>query len=201
MRRPAVSVFLRMHKPTGILIAAGKSRRFGADKLLHPLADGIPLAVAAYRNLLPACAEVVVILRPEQEVLASKLWNEGARIVISERCHDGMGYSLAAGVHESPNAQGWMLTLADMPYVQPQSILNVAQALSAGASIVAPAYQGKRGHPVGFAPAWFAQLCGLNGDSGARSLIDANLPELQLLECNDPGVCRDVDTPADLLNA
>lgn len=190
-----------MKRPTGILIAAGQSRRFGADKLLHPLGDGTPIAVAAFRNLKPACAEVVAVLRPEQESLASLLWNEGARIVICEESHAGMGHSLAAGVQASANADGWLLALADMPYVQTATMKRIAQAVSSGASIAAPTYEAQRGHPVAFSGRWFEHLASLSGDAGARSLLQAHADELVLIACDDAGIHRDIDTPADLLTA
>lgn len=187
-----------MNRPTGILIAGGQSRRFGADKLLHPLADGTPLALAALRNLQPACREVVAVLRPEQETLAGLLWDAGARIVTSADCHAGMGHTLAAGVRASADAHAWLLALADMPFVQPATMRRVAQALAAGASIAAPVHAQRRGHPVGFARRWYAQLSALDGDCGARDLLRAHAAELQLIECADAGIHRDIDTPADL---
>lgn len=188
-----------MTRPTGILIAAGQSRRFGSDKLLHPLADGTPLAVAAFRNLKPACAEVLAVLRPEQEELAGRLWNEGARIVISESSHAGMGHSLAAGVRASAEATGWLLALADMPYVQTATMHQLAQALAKGASIAAPMQGAKRGNPVGFSGKWYETLLQLSGDAGARTLLLEHADELSLLLCEDSGVHRDIDTLQDLL--
>lgn len=187
-----------MTKPTGILIAAGHSRRFGSDKLLHPLADGTPLAVAAFRNLKPACAEVIVVLRPEQDELAARLWNEGARIVISEDSHAGMGHSLAAGVRASAEAAGWLLALADMPYVKTTTMQQLALALMEGASIAAPVHDAKRGNPVGFARKWYGMLLQLSGDTGARALLLEHEDELSLLPCEDSGVHCDIDTLQDL---
>ncbi|MDE2598485.1 MAG: nucleotidyltransferase family protein [Rhodocyclaceae bacterium] len=188
-----------MTKLSGVLIAAGQSRRFGGDKLLHPMHDGTPLALAAFRNLRPVCGEVVAVLRPDQERLACLLWDEGARIVVSEDSHAGMGHSLAAGVRACADAQGWLLSLADMPYVQTATMQRVADAILAGASIAAPVHQAQRGHPVGFSKKWFAQLAGLIGDSGARALLQAHADEVTLVSCLDDGIHRDIDTPADLL--
>ena len=188
-----------MKKPTGVLIAAGQSRRFGADKLMHPLADGTPLAVTAFRNLKPACREVIVVLRPEQENLAALLWNEGARIVICEESHAGMGHSLAAGVRASADACSWLLALADMPYVKVATMQQITAALANGASIAAPVLDARRGNPVGFAGKWYASLIALSGDSGARELLHAHAAEVQLIDCDDCGIHRDIDTPADLL--
>lgn len=188
-----------MSKPTGVLIAAGHSRRFGADKLLHPLPCGTPVALKSLRNLQPVCAEVVTVLRPEQEDLAGLFWNEGARIIICENSHAGMGHSLAAGVCASADAPGWVLTLADMPYVQTTTMQKVADALVAGTSIAAPVHAGRRGHPVGFARQWYTALAALSGDSGARALLLEHADDITPIHCADSGIHHDIDTLADLL--
>ncbi len=54
-----------MKQIVGILLAAGQSRRFGADKKLHPLADGTPMALVAARHLAAMCARTIVVIRPE----------------------------------------------------------------------------------------------------------------------------------------
>ena len=57
----------------GILLAAGRGTRFGSDKRLYPLSDGTPMAVAAARNLRPACDRLIAVLRPDSETLAGLL--------------------------------------------------------------------------------------------------------------------------------
>jgi molybdenum cofactor cytidylyltransferase len=63
---------------------------------------------------------------------------------------------------------------------------------------VAPAYQGKRGHPVGFSAKFRSELEQLAGDEGARSILKRHADQIKLLECNDPGILADIDTPEDL---
>ncbi|MEK7877760.1 MAG: hypothetical protein AAB325_16405, partial [Pseudomonadota bacterium] len=64
--------------------------------------------------------------------------------------------------------------------------------------LVAPAYAGQRGHPVGLGKRFGAQLLALDGDAGARDLVAAHQGELVLIECDDPGVLQDIDLRADL---
>ncbi|HXE38680.1 MAG TPA: nucleotidyltransferase family protein [Azonexus sp.] len=182
----------------GILLAAGQGSRFGSDKLLHRLPDGTPLAVAAARNLRPACDRVIAILRPDSDFLAGLLTAAGCETVICPEAESGMGHSLAAGVKASPQAAGWLVALADMPFIAPASHQAVASGLSAGASLVACEYQGRRGHPVGFAGHWFAQLAALSGDQGGKPILEAHRQDLILCPVDDPGVLRDIDRPADL---
>jgi molybdenum cofactor cytidylyltransferase len=182
----------------GILLAAGAARRFGSNKLLHPLDGGLPLALAALANLRSAVPRVIAVVRPRQTQLVQRLSEAGATVIECANAEDGMGASLACGVKSAGEAAGWIVALADMPYIRPDSIAKVAAALAAGAAIAAPAYQGRRGHPVGLDYAYRRQLEALRGDVGARALIEQNPDSVTLIDVDDPGVCRDIDTPDDL---
>lgn len=182
----------------GVLLAAGKGSRFGGDKLLHPLPDGRPLALAAAAHLRPACDRLIAVLRPENERLAGLLQALDCVAVYCADAERGMGRSLAAGVAATPGAAGWLVALADMPYIAASTHHAVAVCLRAGASLVASEYQGQRGHPVGFAGRWFEDLVALDGDQGGRAILQANDRELVLCPVDDPGVRRDIDRPEDL---
>ena len=97
-----------------------------------------------------------------------------------------------------PLAQGALIALADMPWVSSSTVARIATALRNGAVLAAPTYRGTRGHPVAIAARYFAAAQTLSGDQGARSLLAAHETELDLIPVDDPGVLRDVDTPADL---
>lgn len=185
-------------KIVGVLLAAGQGRRFGSDKRLQPLADGTPLALAAARSLRAGCDEVLAVLRPGDAALAALLTAAACRVIYCAEAEQGMGHSLAAGVRASPQAASWLIALADMPAIAPASHAAVAEALRRGASIAVPTFAGQRGHPVGFAARWRAELEGLHGDQGARRLLQAAPSEIALVVLDDPGILADIDTPADL---
>ena len=128
------------------------------------------------------------------------LWDAGARIVISEDCAQGMGHTLAAGVNASAKAEGWLLALADMPFIRPATVQSIASALSEGASIAAPMFDGRRGHPVGFSSGWGEQLRTLNGDRGARELLQIHADCIHMIECGDAGIHADIDAIQDTLH-
>ena len=182
----------------GILLAAGASTRFGSDKLLHPLAGGTAVAAAALSNLRAAIPHVIAVVRPGATALENLFSEAGATVILCANADEGMGASLSTAVAASGDVAGWVIALADMPYIRPETIVKVAASLAGGAAIAAPAYRGERGHPVGLSSQFRAQLEGLRGDEGARSVLRENAGLVQLIEVDDPGVCRDIDTPDDL---
>jgi molybdenum cofactor cytidylyltransferase len=183
---------------SGILLAAGSASRFGSNKLLHLLPDGTPIALAAAKNLIAAIPDCVAVVRPGARELTRVLREAGFRVVACTHANQGMGHTLASGVRASREASGWVVALADMPFIQPSTIRRVADELREGGVIVAAGFEGKRGHPVGFARRFHQELRALTGDEGARKLIGDSPKSLTVLDLNDPGVLHDIDTPADL---
>jgi molybdenum cofactor cytidylyltransferase len=179
-----------------ILLAAGKSTRFGANKLMHPL-DGQPLALHAAAALKAACPDALAVVASNSP-LKPLLEQAGLTIVVCERAHDGMGESLKTAIEATRAANGWLVALADMPFVRPDTHRRIIQAIQDGAAIAAPAYRGERGHPVGLSARFRDELLALTGDAGARFIIKAHTGEIRLIEVDDPGVLKDIDTPADL---
>ena len=183
----------------GLLLAAGSAKRFGSDKLLHPLQHGVPIAVQAARHLKKEIPRVVVALRPSSERLQGLLREEGCEVVACANADEGMGASLACAARAAGAADGYLVALADMPFVRPSSIAAVRDALENGARIVAPYFRARRGHPVGISGSFHEQLIGLGGDEGARSILSAHEADLVKVPVGDPGVVRDIDQPDDLV--
>ena len=182
----------------GLLLAAGEGRRFKGDKRLYPLTDGTPMALAAARNLTAVLESVCGVVRPGDKALTVLLEAQGIRVVVNPKPGRGMGRSLAQGVLATPQADGWLVALADMPYIRPATIAALADRLKAGAELVAPFYRGQRGHPVGFAGSFYGNLSELDGDRGARDILKTRFHRLERWECDDPGVLLDFDTVAEL---
>ena len=186
--------------PPGILLAAGAGTRFGADKLLHPLAPGLPMAMAAARTLRAVVPRVVAVVRPGQEALCRALVEAGAEPVEFGEADRGMGASLAFGVSHLPeDAPGCLVSLADKPFVRRESVAAVRQAFGQRPEvIVVPAYRGRRGHPVAFGRDHLPALARLDGDAGGRQLIRERPDAVEELPLQDPGIIRDVDRREDI---
>jgi len=194
--------------PVGLLLAGGYGSRFDpsgrSNKLLAPLTRGVfggqPVAWAAASNLKAVLPRVIAVVRPDAvdaQPLAALLRRAGCEVLLSTDASRGMGASLAAGVAASRAAAGWVVALADMPWLQPATIAAVAAALTSDTALAAPRYHGQRGHPVGFGPAYGAELAQLDGDRGARAIL-AHHDRLHWIDTDDSGVLDDVDTPTAL---
>jgi len=183
----------------GILLAAGFGRRFGGNKLVRPLANGVPVVLRAATNLASAVDQVLVVVRPGDAAVAPVIENAGlGSVVRCARAELGMGHSIACGVQASYAAQGWVIALGDMPFLRETTVRQVADRLRGGALVAAPVRGSRRGHPVGFGSGLRRALSQLSGRSGARALIQEHIAAAELFEVDDPGIFADIDRAADL---
>lgn len=185
----------------GLLIAAGHGRRFdptGRRSKLEQPVDGEWVAVRTARALAAGCDAVIAVLRPESTALATALGSIGCRVV-AVTGPEGMGTSIACGARAALAETGCTQVLvqpADMPWISAATVLQIAQTPSGLQSIVVPVFQGRDGHPVRFDRRHLPDLAALGGERGARPLLERHAP--LRIPVDDPGVIRDLDTPADL---
>ena len=162
----------------GFADAAGERRSLFEHTLRQALASGLPVQVVTRPDNLPVLAACAANQVPVP-LLASA----------------GLGDSIAAGVAATPHWQGWLIHLADMPFVGADVFRQVADALRQHA-IVRPCYAQQPGHPVGFSALLRKPLCQLRGDNGARELLQG--AAVHLLPLEQPGVVQDIDLPSQL---
>jgi molybdenum cofactor cytidylyltransferase len=201
--------------PVGILLAAGRGRRFdpsGArNKLLQRLPAVVPslagaalrlpageqVVVASARKLLAVLPKVVAVVRPEDGGVSEVLRALGCDVTVCPGADSGMAASLVHGIHYSQHlANAWVVALGDMPFVRPSTIQALCDALADGASIAAPVMDSRRGNPVGFGSQHLGALLALEGDQGARAILVSH--PVTAVAVDDPGIFRDIDTGADL---
>ena len=183
-----------------IVLAAGKGERMGAIKPLVEI-DGRPALTRVIRTLREAGIErVIVILGYRAEEIEKKIDLSCCIVGENVSYESGMGSSLALGVSlVSPDAAGFLVAHADMPYVKAETVSKVTARALEGAKIVAPVYKGVRGFPVYLDCGCREELIPtLRGEIGARNYISQHEDDLVLVEVDDPGVTIDIDRPEDV---
>ncbi|MBT2338915.1 MULTISPECIES: nucleotidyltransferase family protein [Pseudomonas] len=183
-----------------IILAAGSGSRFrqvagpDKDKLLADCTgrDGAVRSVIeqVLVNLPAHLAKRVLVTGQDRPQAVRMAQAYGCDVV--ELDSSGLGDSIAAGVRASPDVEGWLIVLGDMPFILPSSIAQVAAAISED-GISVPVLAGEYGHPVGFGRAFGSRLMALTGDRGAKALFaGAHVVEVPV---EDAGVAWDVDVP------
>lgn len=183
-----------------LVLAAGYSRRFGSDKRKMIVSDTTTLLNACLIPLRACFEEVWIVLRPDDSRADMNL-PEAVRVVQSSATTLGMGHSLSVGVTELmqySQASSVAICLADMPHIRPETLASLASHASP-LRIVVPRHAKRRGHPVLFGRSFWPHLSGLDGDQGAKRVMETFPEAVDLLDVEDPGVLLDVDTIEDLL--
>lgn len=179
----------------GILLAAGRSSRFGSDKLLHAQPQGQPLALQAARAFV-SLGRTLAVIPAGNDRLRSLFESIGFDVAEVDGTA-ALSRSLKTGLEAAAGARGWIVGLADMPCVRSSTVVAIRQALEQGADIVACRHGGQRGNPVGFSQNMKTALLALEGDQGARRLLDESSSAVHWLDVDDPGILLDIDVPAD----
>ena len=182
-----------------IVLAAGKSSRMGANKLLLPL-DGHPLVWHTVSSACASSADVVlVVLGNEAERVAAALPQGRYRRVDNPRFADGLSTSLQAGLDALPkNVDGALILLADMPFTASATVEALLAAARETPDQIAAMNQGGRPIPPVYWPrALFAALHDIHGDEGGRSLLMLSPEAVYLVAMAQPDEALDVDAPED----
>ena len=189
----------------GIVLAAGSSRRFGGDKRSLLLSSGRTMLEETIHNASAHLQNLLVVLRHGDRAYAAQLedrvGNPSIRYYRAPDSALGMAHSLANAIQLVDDWQAVLIILGDLPYVLPTTYQAVVQQYRHSADdepILVPRYEGKDGHPVLFDQVYFQEIRELQGDRGARSIVDTHRDKVIGIEVADPGILRDIDLPGDL---
>ncbi|MDR7307997.1 NTP transferase domain-containing protein [Rhodoferax saidenbachensis] len=167
--------------PVVLVLASGRGERF--------LASG-----GTTHKLQADLCGATVLQRTLDAVRAS-----GLRWHLEDAGHPGMGDSIAAAVRATRDAMaGWMVLPADLPLVQPDTLVTIARAPLEG-EVLVPWFEGQRGHPVRFAASCGHALASLQGNQGAAPVVSARAASKMIV--TDAGCVLDIDTVDDLERA
>ena len=186
-------------KLAGLILAAGESSRMGADKALLDY-HGSTFLEGLVSLFLRHVSPVVVVLGHHAEEIGNSLPARlGLEIAVNTNYKAGQLSSLQAGIKAlAPDVTGALLTLVDHPAVEDSTIATMIEVFFASdVPIVVPRYRGRRGHPVLLSRALLVEIAALPPTASAKQVIHAHLDAALQLDVDDPGVLRDIDTPAD----
>jgi len=174
-----------------ILEAAGDSRRFGSNKLLHIMDDGRPMIASILDAVRPidAYKKIVVTQYDEVAELASNF-----DTVMNDRPDLGISRSMQLGIKAAGDADAYMFCVCDQPGLTTATLEKLIEAYKKGtAGIVSLAWQGQMCNPKIFSSRYREELLKLSGDTGGRQIIDAHKKDLLLVEAESEDEVKDID--------
>ena len=186
------------HRCFAVVLAAGRSQRFGATKQLFEV-DGVPMVCKAATLARAVCGDHTLLVAGHEwgDVVAAA---EGQCqfVAINEDYTDGIGASIACAARSlAQSANSLLIMLADQPLITAEHLSALLSAWSGDDDeIVATAFAGVQGPPVLMPRSTFSDLARLSGDSGARKLLDS--PKYRLTNVRFEPAAVDIDSPDDL---
>ena len=186
-----------------MVLAAGRSRRMGTQKLLLPY-RGKPMIAHIVDELLRSPVDQVFVVigkqgKPILEALAGRPVHFGANTQAEEEMLHSVRAGLSAMPEESAAA---MVVLGDQPSITADLVAELVRSFHAASrGIVVPTYQGKRGHPLLFAMHYRDEVLTGHEGRGLRGLLEAHPQDVFELEVATAGVLEDIDLPEDYRRA
>ena len=177
------------------------------NKLLVPIGDK-PLITRSFEIIVASpINRVVVILGHQAErvkqtlqsyMISMQTAKRSVCFIVNPAYQEGLSYSLRCGLNALSNeVDGIMVYLADMPFVSSRVIEKLIEAFDVlnGEKICVPINDHKQGNPILWPTRFSDKMKAIQGDKGARSLLDHHPDAVYEVTVDDPGILIDVDTP------
>ena len=184
---------------SGILLAAGDSKRMGSPKALLPY-DGTTFIDSILNKFTEiGCDPIITILGASAELFCNKTNVTKFTYYINPNPENGQLSSLQIAITHLPNdADGFIMTLVDHPLVKPDTYQKLFETAKIHQDkIIVPEFSGQKGHPVYFGRLFFKSILQLPHIDGARMVIRKNPSSVIHLPVEDDGILKDIDTPTD----
>ena len=203
-----------------IMLAAGNSRRFGANKLLYEI-DGIPMYRHVleqlddtkkkieniyseysdivqlnnlYRNNITAKIICNIIVITQHDAIAEAAKTKEIQVLYNPHPEDGISSSVKIGLNASLDADAVLFTVSDQPWLTSETICELIHVfLNTSKGIACVSCQGKMGNPCIFDRKYYNELLSLEGDKGGKKVIMKHLDDTQIYEIEAGRELEDID--------
>ena len=186
-----------------MVLAAGRSRRMGTQKLLLPY-RGQPLVAQVVDSLLRGPVDqVFVVTGKDGKPILEAIAGRRLHCVTNTYAEDEMLHSVRCGLNAMPEeSAAVMVALGDQPGITADLVAELVRAFhTTGRGIVVPTYKGKRGHPLLFAMHYRDEILTRHEGRGLRGLLEAHPQDVFELEVATAGILEDIDLPEDYRRA
>ena len=196
---------------SAILLAAGQSSRMNGENKLSKEIDGIPLIKYAIKNILGSSVdELIIVLGYERKVIESLIdINKKTKIIFNKNFKDGIASSIKAGIGKiSKKSDAFFICLGDMPNVnqniynkliKTRSKYNKKLKIEHKKEIIIPTNQGQKGNPVLFSKFMKDKFKNIEGDFGAKKIIELYEQKILNVPIDNDGINLDFDTKEDFI--
>ena len=181
-----------------IILSAGASSRMGRPKALLPYREGTFLEhlIQVTRHTRVGLTRVVLGAGAEEIRKIAKL--DFSMVVVNLNWEKGQLSSICEGIRslESVETDGIVLCPVDHPLVSARLVNDlIGQFYLNRKSIVAPTFNGRRGHPVIFSSALYGELLAAPADKGARAVVWAHSADVLEVPTDEEGVVLNINDP------
>lgn len=184
-------------KIAALVLAAGKSSRMGFNKLLADV-GGKSMIVRTVENISASRVnQIFVVTGHEAAQVQLAIKHLGVSFIHNQNFANGLATSVGIGIENLAKFNGALICLGDMPLVSAFIMNEMVEAFDPAQNrdLVIPVHQGVIGNPVLWGARYFAELRTLQGDRGARGLIQKYRQHATAIEVDDEAIALDADTP------
>ena len=184
---------------SAILLAGGQSKRMYGENKLTKKIQGIPLIKFSVKNILASSIDELIIVLGYQKEIIEKLIDKNKKIkfIFNKDFKSGMASSIKTGInHLSEKTEAFFICLGDMPMVN-KDIFNLLIKSKNNREIIVPTYNGKQGNPVLFSKSMKKEIMTIEGDVGAKKILQLNKNKILDIKTNDLSIMKNYNSQND----
>ena len=191
---------------SSILLAAGQSSRMNGENKLTKEIDGIPLIKYTTKNILASAVdELIIVLGHEKDLIESIIGlNKKIKFVYNKDFKNGISSSIKVGLNKiSKNSQAFFISLGDMPNINQNIYNKLIKSMKTynkkltpkyKKEIIIPTFENQEGNPILFSKFMKSKIMNVEGDNGAKKIVDLNRSKVLNVPFANNGIVLDFDT-------